>query len=184
MPTARAGSEPARRRLAPRLVAAGAVGAIAGLIVALVAFGHPDPAPAARPKAPTAAYQLFDGGTATLADHRGRPLVVNFWASWCTPCAAELPELQAAHERWGDRVAVVGLTHRDDRAQARAMATSAGVTYELGDDADGELYRALGLVAMPSTAFVDAHGKVQAVVAGRLDDRALQDHVDQLLAEG
>lgn len=182
MPTARAASEPARRRLGPQLVAAGVVGVAFGLVTALVVFGHHDRAAGAnRPAVPAIAYERFAGGSATLADHRGRPMVVNFWASWCTPCAAELPELEAAHQRWGGRVAFVGLTHRDDRARARSLARRSGVTYELGDDAHGDLYRAFDLVAMPSTVFVDADGRVRAVVAGRLDERALTAQIDAIL---
>ena len=179
MPSARAGSEsvPGRRRLAPQLLAGALVGVLAGLLAATLIWGGSEPSAAAWADA---RYRRFDGTTATLSDHRGRPLVVNFWASWCTPCLDELPDLEAAHRRWRDEVDFVGLTHRDDQDHARALATRAGVTYELAEDPGSELYRELRLFAMPSTVFIAADGTVVDVVTGRVDAEQLEGTLQDL----
>ncbi len=182
MPTARTGSEPPRRRgLTPLLIGGAVVGVLAGLLTASLVWGR-----AAEPTSAAwadIAYRRFDGSTATLADHRGRPMVVNFWASWCTPCLDELPDLEAAHQRWGDQVDFVGLTHRDDLDRAEALAERSELTYELGEDPGSELYRQLGLLAMPSTVFLDADGTVAEVATGRLDPDDLDRKLEDLTAQ-
>src|SRR5688572_30579128 len=89
---------------------------------------------------PATAFQMtqFDGGTFTLADHRGKVVVVNFWASWCEPCRKEMPALQAAAEASGDDVVFVGIGAKNDKDdEARAFAEEFGITYPIGRDTEG-----------------------------------------------
>jgi len=129
---------------------------------------------------PTAEFALFEGGAASFAAFEGKPLVVNFWASWCPACVNELPEFQEAHERIGEEVTFIGVAVRDPRRASEALAGEVGLTYTLADDPNGDLFRSLDLIAMPSTLFISPDGEVQEVFAGQLTGEALQERVDRL----
>ncbi|MGI9595818.1 MAG: TlpA family protein disulfide reductase [Acidimicrobiales bacterium] len=135
------------------------------------------------PLAPDAEFALFDGGTASFADFEGKPLVVNFWASWCPACVAELPEFEKVHQELGDEVTFLGLANADRRDAADALAAEIGLSYQLADDPDGELFRSLELIAMPSTLFISADGRVAEVFAGQLNEAALLERIEDLQVE-
>jgi thiol-disulfide isomerase/thioredoxin len=108
-----------------------------------------------------------------LADLRGRPAVVNFWASWCEFCAAEMPAFERVHRRLGQRVAFVGVDQRDQRGPALALARHAGVSYRLAFDPSGRSFDAFGGLGMPTTVLLRADHTVAAVFTGQLDEQAL-----------
>lgn len=101
-------------------------------------------------------------------DLRGRPAVLNFWATWCAFCVEEMPDLQAVHEQFADRVQFVGIDREDDLDKARTLADETGVTYPLAVDADGSFFRAVKARAMPTTVLVDAGGTIVYRHAGPL----------------
>src|SRR6476659_8928123 len=80
---------------------------------------------------PDASFDLLAGGRAALADFRGKPLVLNVWASWCPPCAQEMPAFQDVHEALGDKVQIVGLDRNDSRDAASDFVTARHITYPL-----------------------------------------------------
>ena len=127
------------------------------------------------------AFDRFDGGTGTVADYRGKPLVVNFFASWCPPCVREMPEFQAVFERLGGRVAFLGLSQDQAQEDALALVESTGVRYDVGWDPDLEVYAETGSIAMPTTAFVSASGKLVDVFAGVLDEESLAELIEDAL---
>ncbi len=137
----------------------------------------------AQSELPTQSFELFDGTEATFADFAGKPLVINFWASWCPSCVAELPEFEAVHQALGDEVQFLGIANADERSRGLELIEQTGVTYALGDDPDGALFRAFGNIAMPTTIFVSADGRIVDSFAGQLDERALVERVDRLLSE-
>lgn len=122
---------------------------------------------------PDLTFQRFDGTEASLADYAGRPLVVNFWASWCAPCIAEMPAFESVHQTAGDQVAFLGLNVTDGEEPAATMIERTGVTYDLGRDPSGDVLADLGGVTMPTTVFVTADGIVAATHAGQLDEEEL-----------
>lgn len=125
--------------------------------------------------------EMFDGGTASLEDYRGRPLVVNFYASWCAPCLAELPGFERVHQDLRDEVAFLGVNLQDSVATGRELAERTGITYDLARDPDGTLFTRLGGTAMPTTAFIDARGALVEVHSGELSADELADRIDELL---
>jgi thiol-disulfide isomerase/thioredoxin len=129
---------------------------------------------------PTGELALFDGGTPTFADFEGKPLVINFWASWCPACVNELPEFQKVHEQFGDEVTFIGFANADRRDSAEALAAEVGLSYTLADDPDGSLFRSLDLIAMPTTLFVSSDGTVEEVFAGQLTESSLVERVERL----
>ena len=121
---------------------------------------------------------LGGGKDVTLSGLRG-PLVVNLWASWCGPCRKEMPVLEEFHQRYGDRVDVVGVDFEDPQTlSAMALVQKSGVTYPLLADPQGALVGKAPFPArmgLPLFAFVDADGKVELAAGG-------VDSVDQLVS--
>jgi len=124
--------------------------------------------------------QSFEGEPFTLERYRGRPLVVNFFASWCGPCAREMPAFARVHDELDGEVAFVGVNIQDNPQAARALVERSGVAYDLGRD-DGSLFQALGGLAMPTTAFIGADGVVASVHSGELSEQGLERTVRMLL---
>ncbi|MGI9625121.1 MAG: TlpA family protein disulfide reductase [Acidimicrobiales bacterium] len=124
---------------------------------------------------------LFDGSAASFSDFEGQPVVVNFWASWCPACVAELPEFQSAHEKYEDEVTFLGIANTDRRTAAEALAAEVGLTYTLADDPNGGLFRELELIAMPSSVFINADGQIEEVFGGQLNEEALAVRLEKLL---
>ena len=126
-------------------------------------------------------FDLFDGGTGTVAGYEGTPLVVNFFASWCPPCVREMPEFQDVFEQLEGRVAFLGLSQDQSPQDALALVESTGVTYDVGWDLDLEVYSATGSIAMPTTAFVSPSGELLDTFAGALDAEALAELIEDTL---
>lgn len=126
----------------------------------------------------------FAGGTVSTAALHGKPAVVNFYASWCEVCHAELPAFQAVHEQLGDKVAFVGVnpqSNDSDKAQA-AMIREAGVRFPTARDRQDDLLRLFNTTGgLPTTLFLDAQGRVVQVHNGGFDEGTLTAAVRQYL---
>jgi thiol-disulfide isomerase/thioredoxin len=130
--------------------------------------------------APDDTYPLLDGGLGTLADLRGSPVVVNFFASWCEPCKAEMPDLAAVHAEVGADVGFLGVNVRDREDDARALLAATGVDYAIARDPSGALQEAFGVVNMPSTFFLDADGRIVSSHPGVLTADQLRSQIAAL----
>ncbi len=148
----------------------------------LAACGAADGGEAAGPPVPDRAFETFDGEVTSLPALAGDPLVVNFFASWCPPCVAEMPDFQRVHLDRGDDVRFVGIATQDGETAARALVEQTGVTYDLAWDPEGALFRDFEVVAMPSTFFVDADGAIVHRHAGLLTEHDLHALIDEHLA--
>ena len=126
-------------------------------------------------------FDLFDGGSGTIASYEGTPLVVNFFASWCPPCVREMPEFQQVFESLDGEVAFLGLSQDQTPDDALALVERTGVTYDVGWDLDLEVYRATESIAMPTTAFVSPSGELLDTFAGVLDTESLAELVENVL---
>ncbi|THF67346.1 TlpA family protein disulfide reductase [Pseudothauera nasutitermitis] len=106
-----------------------------------------------------------DGGEMALADYRGKPLVVNFWARWCVPCRTELPELAALQAEYAERgLTVLGIAVEDDPAAVREFLAAYGVKYPVGLGRSKAIWlmQTLGNTGsgMPFTLVIDRHGEI------------------------
>ena len=131
---------------------------------------------------PAERFSMLSGGFGSFADYRGRPLVINLFASNCAPCIAEMPAFEAVHQELGDDVAFLGLNIQDQVSAAAALVERTGVTYDIARDPSGELARSLGTVAMPSTYFVSAEGRIVDAKAGAMDADELRRRIEELRA--
>jgi cytochrome c biogenesis protein CcmG/thiol:disulfide interchange protein DsbE len=115
-----------------------------------------------QPTAPAFNLKLLDGrGRIDLASLRGKkPIVLDFWASWCIPCIHESKRLEAARKRYGDRVAFIGVDTKDFSSEARAWKRKHGITYPSVHDGSGNVLTKWGGLPIPKIFFVDRAGKV------------------------
>jgi thiol-disulfide isomerase/thioredoxin len=117
----------------------------------------------------------------TLGDFTGeKPVVLNFFASWCAPCLREMPAFEAVHEELGDRVNFVGLANLDTEDKALEMVAETGVTYPTFADVDASAITYFGGTQMPTTVFIDASGEVVSVESQAFDEDELRARVDDL----
>lgn len=122
---------------------------------------------------------LTPGPDIDLSAMRGRPVLVNLWASWCDPCREEMPLLQAASERYAQQVQFLGVDTKDASKPAAAFLADVGVTYPQLVDLDGDLLGHLRVPGLPVTVVLDADGRVTGKHIGELDPESIED----LLAE-
>lgn len=119
--------------------------------------------------APEFTLDLLDGGHITLSELRGKAVVVNLWASWCPPCRAEMPALQAAYleeAAQGLEIVAVHTTFQDDMRAAAEFAHEFDLTFPIALDRDGVVSRQYLLRALPSTYFIGPDGVIREVVIG------------------
>jgi cytochrome c biogenesis protein CcmG, thiol:disulfide interchange protein DsbE len=176
-----------RRRLPP------IVATLAGVaVVALLLYGVSAQSPnrtldelvakRAYPLAPQASRRLplLGGrGERTLASLRGKVVVLNFWASWCTPCkeeAALLERAQGALERHG--ATVIGVTYQDDAPESESFVRAYRITYPSVRDASGEFAHSYGTRQVPESFLIDREGRIVAIERGEIEQR----FVDRALA--
>jgi cytochrome c biogenesis protein CcmG/thiol:disulfide interchange protein DsbE len=140
-----------------------------------------------RPAAPEFTLERLDAdGELELAALKGKAVVVNFWASWCSPCKDEAPFLEQVWREHRDRgLVVVGLDAKDFRADARRFAERYGLTFPLVYDGPGDLTSSYGVTGFPETFVVDRKGKVVAAFKGGVDGEdvrpRLLEAIDQAL---
>lgn len=129
--------------------------------------------------APDVEMTDFDGQKVTLDEYEGKPLVLNFWASWCPNCIAEMPDFERVFQAVEDEVAFLGVNQRDQHGAAVDLAEETDVTYRLARDPQGRVFDAFGGAGMPTTVFIDAEGNVVDVVTGQLSVELLGQRIEQ-----
>jgi peroxiredoxin len=136
--------------------------------------------------APDFTLPTLDGTSFTLSEFRGRPVVINFWASWCAPCRAEMPELVRAYEAHrGSGLVVVGVnvTDQDRMENARAFVDEFDVTYPIAFDETGTVSSGYGVLGLPTSVFVNPKGAIQRVVMGEVSGEALSRYIAEIISD-
>jgi cytochrome c biogenesis protein CcmG, thiol:disulfide interchange protein DsbE len=134
---------------------------------------------AEREPAPGFSVPALDGsGQVTLAG-RDRPVILNFWASWCEPCTREMPALIEFHTL-NPGVDVVGLAVNDRPADSRRFAEDLGIPFELGTDRGGEVAADYAVPGLPVTVVIDERGRIASFFPGEIDRAQLDAFADQL----
>ena len=138
-----------------------------------------------RVQKPAPDFELprFDGGDIVLSEHIGRPIVINFWASWCPPCRDEAVLLESLWRTYqGDEVLLVGIDVQDEEQNARAFLREFDITYPNGADVDGHITIDYGVIGLPVTFFVNRQGIVDRRWVGAIREAELVAWVDDLVA--
>lgn len=112
---------------------------------------------------------------------QGRPVVLNFWATWCAPCRIEMPYFQNASRKYDGRVAIVGINQGESAQMVRDFGNEFKISYPLLIDADSSVNRLYNVIGLPTTVFIDASGVVREVVIGTINQAVLEDRIEQLL---
>ena len=143
-----------------------AVAAVIAVFVVIELLSGSSSDSGSRPQAPPLPPTALTGKPVTLADLRGEPALVNFWASWCGPCRKEAPELQRFSHTLHGNARLVGVDFTDDAGSARAFARQAGWSYPLLRDPNGTYGDRYHLNGLPATAVLDAKGRIVALLKG------------------
>jgi len=139
--------------------------------------------------APEVTLTDFEGEAFSLQDYEGRPVVMNFWASWCPFCAAEMPDFEKVHRSVSEDVTFLGIDQCEScqggsRDAAERLAHETGVSYRLAEDPNGSVFVAFGGSSMPTTIFIDANGRVVESVGGMMSEGQLRDYIARLFGVG
>lgn len=135
--------------------------------------GHP---------APDFALQTLEGKTIRLSDYKGKPVLVNFWATWCGPCRAEFPDFQKAWTDNADKLVIIGInnTSTDDKTQVPAFLDEFGVTYPIVLDESGDTAKAYNILGLPTSIFIDRDGVVREIFTGPLNKAYIEAKLGEL----
>ena len=161
-------------KFASRYKLASAIAVVCAVAIAVTVATAGSGAPAARhanPKAPdfTVAVLGHSGQNVTLSQkYRDKPVIVNFWASWCPPCQRETPLVASWYKRQHGTVNLIGLDENDSAASAMKFAEAKGVTYPLGFDPRVTVAGAYGVEELPQTFFLNARHQIVDHVYGAL----------------
>jgi thiol-disulfide isomerase/thioredoxin len=155
------------------------------LAIAGVALGWQSRAPVQAPRgtAHPFAVRTLDGRTLRLAELRGRPVILDFWATWCAPCRASLPHLSAMQGRYGTRgLVIVGLSVDDGPPQAvRRFAERLQLRFPMAMASEGMLDDYGPIRSIPTTIFIDRRGHIVRRVTGYVDEETLEGFIREIL---
>ncbi len=138
----------------------------------------PDWAAIPGERAPDFSYTLADGAY-KLSDLRGKPVVVNFWATWCLPCVEEMPTLDAAHRANPDLV-ILAVNRNESTDAIAAFAPKVGVSFPLITDRDGVIGERYGVINLPTTFFINRDGTIAARHVGALTAERLAERLAEI----
>ena len=167
------------RRLVPAMIAG-------VFLIAVVVYGLVRPAPDSS----TAPGRLVEfelprlngSGTVSHGDFLGRPILLNFWASWCIPCRKEMPLFERMHQRFSDEITIIGIDVRDAEINAQEFVDEYNITYEILRDPEAELAARLDVDPLPQTFFVDAQGRLSGnPVLGEISEEELLARIEELV---
>jgi peroxiredoxin len=131
--------------------------------------------------APNLMLSDLNGDVISLSDLRGRPVLLNFWTTWCAFCRAERETLQQAHEEYGDKgLAVLAVAIGEDPTLLRNFVEEQGLTYAILLDEDGRASRLYRVRGIPASFFIDRQGVIQVQHVGALAEELLTEYVEKL----
>ncbi len=170
--------------------------AVAGLLIIVAGIGlvwasqQPSsttsiPQPTVQPSgqaAPNFTLTTLDGETVNLSDFRGKVVLVNFWASWCPPCVAELPTIHQFYQsHQTDGFVVLAVNAQEDRGTVSGFINQHGYTFPVLLDPDSVAADEYGIRALPTSFIVDKNGEIRYVHRGEIDTATLKKVVEPLL---
>jgi peroxiredoxin len=133
-------------------------------------------------QAPDFTASSFDGGTIRLADYRGRPVVLNFWASWCAPCRVEAREFERVWQAYGDQgIVFLGVNTSDGEIPGRLFIKEYGISYPNVLDTTRGIAAQFGASGLPTTVFIDREGRIVHRRVGAIPEQQLAARVEDLL---
>ena len=172
---------PRQRRGGVLIIAAVAVIGVLFLVVFYYGILNPSSRRVGSGAAPEIEFTTYDGQQIKLSDYRGKPVVVNFWASWCVPCRDEQALLEEAWREHQGEVVFLGLDYLDQEPNALAYLKDFDVTYANGPDKGSRAYTAYHVQGVPETFFIDAEGNIQGFYVGPIPAAELEQRLQALI---
>lgn len=170
--------------------------AAVGIVLALLAWAvrTKSAPPLASGVAPDFSLTTFDGQEIRLSELRGKPVIINFWASWCVPCRTEAPLLERMWRDYRERgMILLGVDYVDTEDAAKQFIQEYGMTYPNGPDLGTRISQAYRLTGVPETYFItrdgkmlggiDANGRAYANWIGPISENALRERIERLLSD-
>ena len=138
----------------------------------------------AKVKAPDFVVYDKDGNKVGLSDYLGKPVVLNFWASWCGPCASEMPDFEEAYKERGDEIQFLMVNLTDGYQETMESATEyiqeQGFTFPVFYDTESNAANTYATYSIPMTFFIDSEGYMVARATGALDSATLKKGLDMI----
>ena len=141
------------------------------------------PSPQVGFAAPDFSLETLDDEMVSLSDLRGQAVLINFWATWCPPCRAEMPAIQQVYDRYRDRgFTVLAVDLQESEAEITAFTEPLGLTFPILLDRSGQVFARYRVKALPSTFFVDQKGIIREVtIGGPMTEAFIESQVNNLL---
>ncbi|WP_156291974.1 TlpA disulfide reductase family protein [Oceanobacillus salinisoli] len=131
--------------------------------------------------APDFELETLEGDKVKLSDLRGKPVMLNFWATWCPPCRVEMPDMQKFHEE--NEVAVLAVNLFDtemNKENVRKFVDEFGLTFQIGMDGDGEVAAKYRINPIPTTYMIDSEGVIQHIAFGAMEYETMVEHLNKM----
>lgn len=142
----------------------------------------PSEATGERPPAPDFTLETLEGETVQLEDYAGEVVLINFWASWCPPCKAEMPDLQRYYEAYRDEgFVILGVNASEERGAVEAFVADHDITFPVAIDSTQEMMGEYGVTGLPSSFFVDREGRILGYWPGVLTFDLLEERLTPVL---
>ncbi len=124
----------------------------------------------------------YQGKPVRLSDFKGKPVFINFWATWCPPCRAEMPEIEAAYRKYQkDGLVVLGIDARENDGAVKKFVEDASFSWPMLMDYRGDQISNYGVVAFPTSFFIDRQGFIRASQVGGMDKRGIDERLAKIL---
>ncbi len=135
-------------------------------------------------KAPDVNFYDIDGGKHTLSEMKGKPVILNFWASWCPPCKMEMPDFEKMYRKYGDDVSFIMINMTDGNRETKEKAISfikeQKYTFPVYFDLDFEVAYTYGARTLPMTFFIDKEGNIVQGYSGMINETVMQDMIETM----
>lgn len=134
--------------------------------------------------APDFTLTTLDGKKVQLSELKGKKVIVNFWATWCPPCKAEMPHMQNFYEDFSDEenveILAVNLTSEDKEESVQNFVQDYGLTFPIPLDSEGVVGETFQAITIPTSYMIDTKGRIQNKIVGPMDENMIKDFVTNL----
>lgn len=147
-----------------------------------ILYEPPEELPLLGSRAPDFTLTNLEGKEVTLAEFRGRPVIINFWATWCVPCRREMPAFQRAFEtHQADGLIILAVNFEEDENLVWPFVDEFDLTFEILYDAQAEVSQTYQVTGLPRTVFVDRQGVIRHIQVGEVKKEMLEEFLEQIL---